>query len=134
MSNEQIKGNLEQIKGKIKQKWGQLTDDDLDSLKGNWDQLAGKLTERYGMTKEQASQTANEFLKSIKGIMNSNGEGSNMGDLGAIKEQVQETVEHAKENLAAASDKLMCYVKENPVTAMAIALASGAVLAMLLRR
>jgi uncharacterized protein YjbJ (UPF0337 family) len=136
MSNAQLKGNFEQIKGQIKEKWGQLTDNEIDSLKGNWDQLAGKLVERYGMAKDKAEYAANDFLKSIKAKTgdDSGGDGSGAGDLGSITNQLSETVENAKENIAAASETFVTYVKENPVTAMSIALIGGAILALLMRR
>ena len=43
MNWDQIKGNWMQVKGKVKEKWGQLTDDDLTSIAGRRDQLAGIL-------------------------------------------------------------------------------------------
>jgi uncharacterized protein YjbJ (UPF0337 family) len=42
------------MKGSVKQRWGRLTDDDLDVIAGKRDQLIGKIQERYGMTKEDA--------------------------------------------------------------------------------
>jgi uncharacterized protein YjbJ (UPF0337 family) len=35
------------MKGKIKEKWGHLTDDDLDVINGRRDQLEGKIQQRY---------------------------------------------------------------------------------------
>ena len=40
----------------MKEKWGKLTDDDLEVIEGKKDQLVGKLQERYGFTKEQAEK------------------------------------------------------------------------------
>ena len=56
MNNERIKGNWNQFKGKIKEKWGRLTDDDLDVAEGQRDQLIGKIQERYGIAKEEAER------------------------------------------------------------------------------
>ena len=44
------------MKGSAKQKWGKLTDDDLDVIAGKQDQLAGKIQERYGITKGRSRQ------------------------------------------------------------------------------
>jgi uncharacterized protein YjbJ (UPF0337 family) len=38
-----VEGNWKEVKGKIKQKWGQLTDDDLAQINGRRDQLEGKI-------------------------------------------------------------------------------------------
>lgn len=61
MNRDQVQGNFNQLKGKIKQKWGQLTDDEIDEMEGNAQILAGKLQERYGLSREDAERQANEF-------------------------------------------------------------------------
>jgi uncharacterized protein YjbJ (UPF0337 family) len=48
----ELKGNWNEIKGKIKQKYGQLTDDDLAFSEGKDDELLGRLQKRLGQTKE----------------------------------------------------------------------------------
>ncbi|MDX0023560.1 CsbD family protein [Sinorhizobium meliloti] len=53
MDWNRVEGNWKQIKGKIKEQWGQLTDDDLDQIAGNRDQLEGKIQERYGIEKDR---------------------------------------------------------------------------------
>ena len=50
MDWNRVEGNWKQFKGNIKEKWGKLTDDDLDVIDGRRDQLEGKLQERYGYT------------------------------------------------------------------------------------
>jgi uncharacterized protein YjbJ (UPF0337 family) len=42
MDWNRIEGNWKEAKGKIKQKWGQLTDDDLTQVNGRRDQLEGR--------------------------------------------------------------------------------------------
>ncbi len=51
-----------QFKGKVKERWGKLTDDDLDIIEGRQDQLIGKLEQRYGIAKEEAERQFKEFL------------------------------------------------------------------------
>jgi uncharacterized protein YjbJ (UPF0337 family) len=63
MNGDTIKGQWKQFKGKVKEKWGDLTDDDLNVINGKKDQLVGKLQERYGYTKDEAEKEADEFLK-----------------------------------------------------------------------
>ncbi|MGB9313547.1 MAG: CsbD family protein, partial [Pseudolabrys sp.] len=41
------------FKGQVKEKWGNLTDDDLDRVAGQRDQLEGVIQERYGIAKDQ---------------------------------------------------------------------------------
>jgi uncharacterized protein YjbJ (UPF0337 family) len=61
MNENQLKGNWEQMKGKVKEKWGKLTDDDLDVIAGKKDQLVGRLRERYGQKQEEAEKALKEF-------------------------------------------------------------------------
>jgi uncharacterized protein YjbJ (UPF0337 family) len=49
----QMKGNWNEVKGKLKQKYGQLTDDDLMFAEGKEDELLGRLQKRVGRTKDE---------------------------------------------------------------------------------
>jgi uncharacterized protein YjbJ (UPF0337 family) len=51
--NLQLKGNWNEVKGKLKQKYGQLTDDDLMFADGKEDELLGRLQKRLGRTKDE---------------------------------------------------------------------------------
>ena len=53
MNTSEIKGNWNEIKGKLKQKYAQLTDDDLMYDEGQADELYGRLQKKLGKTKEQ---------------------------------------------------------------------------------
>jgi uncharacterized protein YjbJ (UPF0337 family) len=64
MNKDVMEGNWKQLKGKIKEKWGNLTDDDLSIIEGRRDQLAGRLQERYGLAIEEAERQAREFWQS----------------------------------------------------------------------
>jgi len=48
-----LKGNWNELKGKIKQQYGQLTDDDLVYEDGKDDELIGRIQKKIGKTKEQ---------------------------------------------------------------------------------
>ena len=49
----EFKGGWNEVKGKLKQKYGQLTDDDLTFAEGKDDELLGRLQQKLGRTKEQ---------------------------------------------------------------------------------
>ncbi len=61
MNKDIIAGKWTQMKGKLKEKWGDLTDDDVDVAEGNAQYLAGKLQERYGWAKDRAEQEVKDF-------------------------------------------------------------------------
>nr|WP_136251611.1 CsbD family protein [Ningiella ruwaisensis] len=64
MNNDRIEGNWKQLKGKAQQKWGELTDDDIDKMEGNRTELVGKIQERYGKSKDEAEKEVDEFMSS----------------------------------------------------------------------
>jgi uncharacterized protein YjbJ (UPF0337 family) len=74
MNSDMFKGKWLQIRGAIKERWGDLTDDDLTRIDGNMDRLAGVLQERYGYTRERAQQEIERFT--------SEGDYNDMGDTG----------------------------------------------------
>ena len=61
MDWDRIEGSWKQFKGKIKEKWGDLTDDDLDRIAGSRDQFEGLIQQRYGLTKDEARKQINEW-------------------------------------------------------------------------
>ena len=65
MNWDQIEGKWKQFKGAARQKWGKLTDDDLELIAGNRDKFAGRLQERYGIAKDEAEKQLNEWQKSV---------------------------------------------------------------------
>ena len=65
MDWDRIEGNWKQMTGKIKEKWGQLTDDDLTKINGKRDQLEGKIQERYGQNKDQVRKDVDTFLNGM---------------------------------------------------------------------
>lgn len=54
MDKLEIKGNWNEIKGRLKQAYGDLTDDDLTYAEGADDELLGKVQKRLGKTREEA--------------------------------------------------------------------------------
>jgi uncharacterized protein YjbJ (UPF0337 family) len=54
------------VKGQAKEKWGNLTDDDLDVIDGRRQQFVGRVQERYGIAKEVAEKQVDEFVKALK--------------------------------------------------------------------
>jgi len=61
MDWNEVEGNWKQMKGAIKEKWGKLTDDDLDVIAGKREKLAGRLQELYGIAKAEAERQCDEW-------------------------------------------------------------------------
>jgi uncharacterized protein YjbJ (UPF0337 family) len=66
MNWDVIKGKWKRAKGQAQQKWGKLTNDDLDVMEGKREELVGKIQERYGIAKDEAERQVDEFAGSYK--------------------------------------------------------------------
>ncbi len=66
MNWDQVEGKWKQYKGQIREKWGELTDDDIHVIAGRRDELIGKIQERYGMAKDKAAKEVDSFVKTLK--------------------------------------------------------------------
>jgi uncharacterized protein YjbJ (UPF0337 family) len=66
MNDDILKGKWKQLKGRIQEKWGELTNDEVDQIQGKQDVLIGKLQEKYGYTRKEAEDEVNHFLSDIR--------------------------------------------------------------------
>lgn len=66
MNRHQIEGNWKQLKGHAKERWGELTDNDLTETGGRRERLVGKIQERYGKTEAAASKEVDEFFDELE--------------------------------------------------------------------
>ena len=63
MNWDQIEGKWKELKGSVKERWGKLTDDDVDVINGQNDQLVGKIQEKYGIAKEEAQRQVEDWMR-----------------------------------------------------------------------
>ncbi len=61
MTHPKTENGWEELKEKIKSKWHDLTDAELDQVEGNLDNLNALLEEKYGMTKEEVKKHLDEM-------------------------------------------------------------------------
>ncbi len=65
MNWDRIQGDWKQFKGKVREKWGNLTENDLETIKGQRQQLEGLLQQRYGYTKEQVKKAVDDWANGL---------------------------------------------------------------------
>jgi len=66
---QELQGQWNNLRGQVKQKWGQLTDDDLQIHGGNIDQLVGKIQQKTGEGRESVEKFLGELTsKSSSGL------------------------------------------------------------------
>lgn len=64
MDDLDLKGNWNVAKGKLKQKYGELTDDDLTYVDGKEDELYGRLQKKLGKTKDEVASEIKRLIDS----------------------------------------------------------------------
>lgn len=61
MNTLEMKGDWNITKGKLKQKWANLTDDDLQFVEGRQEELLGRIQKRTGETREAVEKAVKEY-------------------------------------------------------------------------
>ena len=65
MNWDQVSGQWKQLKGKVQEKWGRLTDDEVDVIAGKRDQLVGKVQQKYGIAKDEAEKEVEHWSTTL---------------------------------------------------------------------
>ena len=107
MVNQQtLQGNWNELKGKLRNKWGQLTNDDLQQAHGNVDQLIGLIQRKTG----EARSSVEKFLEDAT----AGGAGA-FGDAAeTAREYAQQAMETVQERSKQAADTFEKCLKEFP--------------------
>ncbi|NJL94054.1 MAG: CsbD family protein [Anaerolineae bacterium] len=63
---DKIAGNWKQFTGQVRERWGELTDNEVAQMEGQRDQLAGKIQERYGIAREEANRQIDDWANQLK--------------------------------------------------------------------
>jgi uncharacterized protein YjbJ (UPF0337 family) len=61
MNKDQAEGKSKQFTAKVKQTWGDLTDDEVTKAEGNMDELIARIQEKYGDSRETIAKKLNEL-------------------------------------------------------------------------
>jgi uncharacterized protein YjbJ (UPF0337 family) len=137
MMNQQIlEGNWNEIKGKLREKWGQLTDDDLPQIRGDAEQIIGVIQRKTGETREAIEQ----YLKEISGSAASaigTAAAAMRGYAQHASETVQHTAKQAADQVRAGYDEAERFVRNRPgeslLVCFGVGLITGVVIALSLR-
>ena len=66
MNWDQVECRWNQLRGSVRERWGRMTDDDVQTLTGAKDRLIGKIQERYGTTKAEAEMQVDAWSITLK--------------------------------------------------------------------
>ncbi len=65
MNRDQVEGRWNEFNAKVKQAWGELTDDEIRQAEGNIEEIAAKIQKRYGDSKNDATHRLNEMKRDL---------------------------------------------------------------------
>lgn len=144
VTREELKGQWNQVKGRLKEHWGQLTDDDFRRAEGSADELVGVVQQRTGATRSEVERFLDDVLDESSQVRERVAE---MADQYADVAQqyaadagefVRENYERAAQTSKDYSAKLAETVRNRPGESLAIAfgvgIAAGALLFLRQRR
>jgi uncharacterized protein YjbJ (UPF0337 family) len=119
-TREQVLGNWNQLKGKLKEHWGELTDNDLDQVKGNVDQLIGVIQNKTGKARGEIERFIDEISSGAGGTFNQATERAR-----EYANQATEAMRGATEQARERYDEAQAIVRRHPAESVAVAFGTG---------
>ena len=135
-SEQMLEGNWNEIKGQLRQKWGQLTDDDFPQIRGDADQMIGIIQRKTGEAIEAIEAYLQELSGNAASAIGTAAETVRDGVQHAV-ETVQHTAQQAADQVRAGYDGVERFIRDRPGASLAVCfgagLLTGLVLALALR-
>jgi len=124
LNAQQVHGQWNSIRGKIKEKWGQLTDDDLKVASGNVDQLVGTIQQKTGVAREEIEKfinglTSNSTLQRAAEVATDYAQ--------QAASSVRDGYEEVSEQVREGAEQIQKQVKEHPTQSMLACLGIGVI-------
>jgi uncharacterized protein YjbJ (UPF0337 family) len=137
VNTQKLQGSWNQLRGKIKEKWANLTDDDLQFTSGNIDQLVGKIQHKTGEARESIEKFLNELTDSGHTAASA-GASAVSNAMGAVSQYAQNAGSRVREHFDTVSsqagegyDQMQRYVSHNPTRSLATVFGIGVGLGLL---
>ena len=131
VNTQTLQGNWNEIKGKLKNKWGQLTGDDLQSFNGNVDQLVGLIQRKTG----EARSSVERFLEELT----SNGSSSISQAAESVREYATQAATEASKRAGEAAESVRHgyqeaerMIRQRPAESAAVCFGTGVLVGVLL--
>jgi uncharacterized protein YjbJ (UPF0337 family) len=135
MNQQTLEGNWNEIKGKLHERWGQLTNDDLQKARGNVDQLVGVIQRKTGEARERVEQYLNDLTSSggsgaskmaetVRGYASSAAE-SARGYASSATETAEEARARAADMLRGGYVQTERMIQQRPIESLAVGFGAG---------
>jgi uncharacterized protein YjbJ (UPF0337 family) len=131
VNQETLKGHWHELKGKLRSKWGQLTNDELQTFDGNVERLVGLIQRKTG----EARGTIENYLEELT----SNGSSAVAQAVETARDyaqqaagKVQEGSRYAAESMQHGYEEAERIVKQRPVESVAVCFGTGVLAGIML--
>ena len=124
MVNEQVlRGNWNEIRGKLRERYGQLTNDDVQQYEGNVDQLVGLIQRKTGESREAIEHYLDKLTESGASWLGRAGETAK-----GVAESVRLSATQAGDTVRGSYVRGEQMVQQYPSSSVAVAFGAGMVL------
>jgi uncharacterized protein YjbJ (UPF0337 family) len=135
LNQQTLEGNWNEIKGKLHERWGQLTQDDLQKARGNVDQLVGLIQRKTGEARERVEQYLNEITanggsgvsrmaETVRGYASTAAEAAR-GYASTAGESAEEARARAAEMLRGGYAQTERMIQQRPMESLAVGFGAG---------
>ena len=124
LNTQEITGQWNQLRGKVKEKWGQLTDDDLRLVSGNVDQLVGRIQQKTGEARSAVEDFLNDLTASTGSTISEASAAAGeylQGAAQRVREGYEQVSEQAQHGVESAREM----VRSRPAQSMGAVFAAG---------
>jgi uncharacterized protein YjbJ (UPF0337 family) len=123
LTKEELTGTWNDIKGRVKQEWGDITDDDFKQVEGNIERLVGMIQKKTGEARTEIENTLRSLSEGSAGMLS--GASKAVHDAGqAVHDYAGQATDMAKEHYGKAQD----VVRQRPAESVIVSFGTGLLL------
>jgi uncharacterized protein YjbJ (UPF0337 family)/ElaB/YqjD/DUF883 family membrane-anchored ribosome-binding protein len=133
MNEQTLQGNWNEVKGGIRERWGQVSDDDLSSFNGNIEQLVGLIQRKTGEARERIEHYLGELTERTSSGMDRASAAAR-----EYAEQMQQSYDEMAQRMRAGYADAEDVIRRNPAESVAVSfgvgLVAGVIVGLVMRR
>jgi uncharacterized protein YjbJ (UPF0337 family) len=133
---QELQGQWNKLRGQVKERWGQLTDDDLQIQDGNIDQLVGRIQQKTGEGREVIEKFLSDLTSRGSTVVSQAAEAvgtytQKAGD--RLRENYGQFTDQARERYDMAQDMVRHNPTQSVAAAFGVGLVAGLIVGLALR-
>jgi len=124
VNRQVLEGSWDQVKGKVRERWGQITENELEEAKGNTDQLIGVIQEKTGEARGEVESFLEDTACAAAGLAHRAKETAAQ-QVQATTETAQQAAERAVDSARAGYIQAGRTVRRRPMESLAVCFGAG---------